>query len=44
MKKSKIKFAIKKSISEYYKSGLTRTASAVKEDILKAIDKLYLKK
>lgn len=40
-KKSKIKLAIKKAMSHYYKSGFTNTASRVKKDIWLAVDKAF---
>lgn len=43
MKKSKIKFIVRKSMQEYYKNGLTNTAYRVREKINDAIDKLYEK-
>lgn len=44
MKKSKLKFAIKKALSPYYKSGLTNTAANVRDNLFKEIDKAYKQK
>ena len=44
MKKSKIKFVIRKSMGEYYKNGLTTTAWKVRTEIFKSIDRLFAKK
>ena len=41
MKKSKVKFAVRKAMQSYYKSGLTNTAAVVRGTIDKAIDNLY---
>lgn len=41
MKKSKVKFEVKKAMKIYYKNGFTNTAMQVNEIINKSIDKLY---
>ena len=43
-KKSKIKFAVKKAMKPYYKSGFTCLADNVKRDILKEINKVFAQK
>ena len=43
MKKSKIKFAIKKAFNGYYEKGLPSTAHFVRKEVMKAVDDLYKK-
>lgn len=44
MKKSKLKFAIKKAMELYYDKGLYMTGYNVKERLMSAVDKEYNKK
>lgn len=44
MKKSKLKLAIRKAMTHYYKTGMTNTAKNVENSIFKAIDKEYKNK